>query len=178
MGGAEHACSHLLYSRFITKALHDFGYIDFDEPFKKLVHQGVILGPDGMRMSKSRGNVISADPLIRKYGSDALRLYLMFGFDYTEGGPWTDGGIVSCSKFMDRVERLVHEVEGETADAKAGALDYELNYCIKHVTEDIPEFRFNTAVARCMELVNAMYKYRGETEYSPSYLKYCLQTLV
>ena len=178
VGGAEHACSHLLYSRFITKVLHDLGYIDFDEPFKRLVHQGVILGPDGMRMSKSRGNVISADPLIEKYGSDALRLYLMFGFDYTEGGPWSDGGIASCSKFMDRIERLVIEVKDEKADEKDGALDYELNYCIKKVSEDIPDFHFNTAVARCMELVNAMYKYRSESNYNPKYLKYALSVLV
>lgn len=178
VGGAEHACTHLLYSRFITKALHDFGFISFDEPFKRLVHQGVILGPDGYRMSKTRGNVISADPLIEKYGSDALRLYLMFGFDYVEGGPWTDSGIVACYRFMDRIERLAVEVMAEKADGGAGALDYELNYCIKQVSEDIPAFRFNTAVARCMELVNAMYKYRAEKGYSAPYLKYVLQILV
>ena len=178
VGGAEHACTHLLYSRFITKALHDFGFIGFDEPFKRLVHQGVILGPDGYRMSKTRGNVISADPLIEKYGSDALRLYLMFGFDYVEGGPWTDSGIVACAKFMDRIERLAVEVMNEKADGSLGALDYEINYCIKQVKDDIPAFRFNTAVARCMELVNAMYKYRAENGYSAAYLKYALEILV
>lgn len=178
VGGAEHACTHLLYSRFITKVLHDLKYLEFDEPFKRLVHQGVILGPDGYRMSKTRGNVISADPLIEKYGSDALRLYLMFGFDYTEGGPWSDGGIASCAKFMDRIERLVMEVKDEKADSAAGALDYELNYCIKEVSRDIPAFGFNTAVARLMELVNAMYKYRGEASYSPAYMKHALTVLV
>ncbi len=179
IGGPEHACGHLLYSRFITKVLHDLGYLDFEEPFKRLVHQGVILGPDGYRMSKSRGNVISADPLVEKYGSDALRLYLMFGFDYTEGGPWSDDGIASCSKFMDRIERLVLEVKDENTDAlkNDGALDYELNYCIKCVSEDIPKFSFNTAVARVMELVNAMYKYRAESDYDPAYLKSVLQKL-
>lgn len=178
VGGAEHACTHLLYSRFITKVLHDLKYLDFDEPFARLVHQGVILGPDGYRMSKTRGNVISADPLIEKYGSDALRLYLMFGFDYVEGGPWSDGGIASCAKFMDRIERLAVEVKDEKADPAHGALDYELNYCIKQVSDDIPAFRFNTAVARHMELVNAMYKYRADESYRPAYLKYVLQTLV
>ncbi len=179
VGGAEHACGHLLYSRFITKVLHDLGYLDFDEPFRRLVHQGVILGPDGYRMSKSRGNVISPDPIVQKYGSDALRLYMMFGFDYTEGGPWSDGGIQSCSKFMDRIERLAVEVKDETADGKCdGALDYELNYCIKQVRADIPAFRFNTAVARCMELVNAMYKYRNDKSYRPAYLKHVLSVLV
>ncbi|MDE6029245.1 MAG: leucine--tRNA ligase [Clostridiales bacterium] len=178
VGGAEHACTHLLYSRFITKVLHDLGYLDFDEPFKRLVHQGVILGPDGYRMSKTRGNVISADPLIEKYGSDALRLYLMFGFDYTEGGPWSDGGITSCAKFMDRIERLAEEVKNEKASEAGGALDYELNYCIKEVKKDIPEFGFNTAVARLMELVNAMYKYRTSAEYNPAYLKHVLEVTV
>ncbi len=178
VGGAEHACTHLLYSRFITKVLHDLGHIGFDEPFKRLVHQGVILGPDGYRMSKTRGNVVSADPLIEKYGSDALRLYLMFGFDYVEGGPWSDSGIVACAKFMDRIERLVVEVKDEKSDGAVGALDYELNYCIKQVAADVPAFRFNTAVARCMELVNALYKYRSEKDYSAAYIKYVLEKLV
>lgn len=178
VGGAEHACTHLLYSRFITKVLHDLGYLDFDEPFTRLVHQGVILGPDGYRMSKTRGNVISADPLIEKYGSDALRLYLMFGFDYVEGGPWSDGGIASCARFMDRIERLVLEVKDEEGSGASVALDYELNYCIKQVTDDIAGFRFNTAVARLMELVNAMYKYRADGAYDPSYLKHVLQITV
>ncbi len=178
VGGAEHACSHLLYSRFITKVLHDLGYLDFDEPFTRLVHQGVILGPDGNRMSKSRGNVISPDPIVAKYGSDALRLYMMFGFDYAEGGPWSDGGILSCARFMDRIERLVLDVKDEKGCEKDGALDYELNYCIKEVRADIPEFGFNTAVARCMELVNAMYKYKSQSGYSPAHLKYALGVLI
>lgn len=178
VGGAEHACTHLLYSRFVTKVLHDMGYLDFDEPFARLVHQGVILGPDGYRMSKTRGNVISPDPLIEKFGSDALRLYLMFGFDYTEGGPWSDGGITSCAKFMDRIERLAIEVKDVVPDKASGALDYELNYCIKEVTKDIPEFGFNTAVARCMEFVNAMYKYRSDSGYDAAYLKYALTVLI
>ncbi|MEG0785422.1 MAG: class I tRNA ligase family protein, partial [Christensenella sp.] len=86
IGGAEHAVMHLLYARFFTKAFHDMGYISFDEPFTSLVHQGTILGPDGEKMSKSRGNVVSPDALIKKYGSDTLRMYLAFGFNYIEGG--------------------------------------------------------------------------------------------
>lgn len=179
VGGPEHACGHLLYSRFITKVLHDLGYIDFDEPFKRLVHQGIILGPDGNRMSKSRGNVISPDPIVSKYGSDALRLYMMFGFDYTVGGPWSDAGVTSCAKFMDRIERLVDDVMDVESNEKAdNALDYELNYCIKEVTNDIPKFGFNTAVARCMELVNAMYKYRNGKDCKLEYLRYTLSVLV
>lgn len=178
VGGPEHACSHLLYSRFITKFLHEYGYIGFDEPFARLVHQGVILGPDGYRMSKTRGNIVSADPLIEKYGSDALRLYLMFGFDYVMGGPWTDGGIASCARFMDRVERLAVDLKDEKENTAGCALDYELNYCIKEVTHDIPEFAFNTAVARIMELVNAMYKYAAQGDCDKAYLKYVLRVLI
>ena len=178
VGGAEHACSHLLYSRFVTKFLHDAGFIGFDEPFKRLVHQGVILGPDGNRMSKSRGNVVSPDPIIQKFGSDALRLYLMFGFDYTVGGPWSESGIASCAKFMDRIERLAAEVKDVAPNGSCGALDYELNYCIKRVSEDIPRFGFNTAVARIMELLNALYAYRQSAGYKPEYMRYVLGVLI
>ena len=116
VGGAEHACMHLLYARFFTKALRDMGYLHFDEPFSRLVHQGVILGPDGNRMSKSKGNVVSPDEYISAYGSDVFRLYLMFGFSYTEGGPWNDDGIKAIAKFLDRVEKIVLK----TAQTKNG----------------------------------------------------------
>ena len=92
------------------------GYIHFDEPFKRLVHQGIILGPDGNRMSKSHGNVISPDVYVNEYGSDIFRLYLMFGFCYTEGGPWNDDGIKSVAKFTERVERLVRKSLEDNAD--------------------------------------------------------------
>lgn len=178
VGGPEHACSHLLYSRFITKVLCDAGFIDFDEPFKSLVHQGIILGPDGMRMSKSHGNVIAPDPLVEEYGSDILRLYIMFGFDYTEGGPWSDDGIRAVAKFADRVERLVMNVVNETEKDVAGELDYALNYCIKSVLRDIESFSFNTVVARIMELVNAMYKYDSQADADRGYLKHVAVQLV
>ena len=105
VGGVEHACMHLIYARFYAKAFRDMGYLTFDEPFKSLVHQGTILGPDGFKMSKSRGNVVSPDDCIQKYGSDAFRMYLMFGFSYIEGGPWNESGIDSIVKFIDRVAR-------------------------------------------------------------------------
>ena len=111
IGGAEHACMHLLYARFFTKALRDLGYLKFDEPFTSLVHQGTILGPDGFKMSKSRGNVVSPDDYVSKYGSDAFRFYLMFGFSYTEGGPWNSSGIESIVKFLERTERLVLKIK-------------------------------------------------------------------
>ena len=165
VGGAEHACSHLLYSRFITKALKDMGYIDFDEPFLSLVHQGVILGPDGTRMSKSKGNIINPDKYIAEYGSDIFRLYLMFGFSYTEGGPWNEEGLKSIAKFVDRLERAItHAKDYEEKNVDAGSekeLAYALNYAIKNISENLENFSFNTAVARLMELVNVMYKLDG-----------------
>ena len=165
VGGAEHACMHLLYSRFITKALRDMGYLKFDEPFKSLVHQGVILGPDGARMSKSRGNVISPDPYVEKYGSDVLRLYLLFGFSYREGGPWDDNGIKAITKFYDRVERLsqkvisLHSNKNDKIDAAEKDILYTRNYTVRCMTRDIEDFSFNTATARLMEYLNALNKY-------------------
>ena len=170
VGGAEHACMHLLYARFITKALRDMGYLNFDEPFKSLVHQGVILGPDGMRMSKSKGNIIAPDPYVEKYGSDTLRLYLMFGFSYTEGGPWNDDGIKAIVKFLDRVERLALKVKDlpksayNKIESNEKELLYASNYAIKCVDKDMENFSFNTAVARLMEYLNALYKYDGVEE--------------
>lgn len=160
IGGAEHACMHLLYARFFTKALRDMGYLGFDEPFLSLVHQGTILGPDGSKMSKSKGNVISPDDWVNRYGSDALRVYLGFGFNYVEGGPWNDDGIKGIVKWLERVERTVlgaYESKGKIEHGSDDAeLEYVLNNTIKAVTNDYGIFSFNTAVARMMELVNAM----------------------
>lgn len=164
IGGAEHACMHLLYARFFTKALRDLGYLNFDEPFKSLVHQGTILGTDGMKMSKSRGNVVSPDDSVSRVGADAFRLYLMFGFSYVEGGPWNDNGIDSIVKFMDRVERIVNKIYGyPNGKVDYGKEEKELNFLrhstIKRVTDDMEVFSFNTAIARIMELVNGLVKY-------------------
>ena len=165
VGGAEHACMHLLYSRFITKALRDMGYLKFDEPFKSLVHQGVILGPDGARMSKSRGNVISPDTYVQEYGSDVLRLYLMFGFSYTEGGPWSDDGIKAIIKFLERIERLAQKIvdmpisKCEKIEKDEKELLFVKNNSVKSIRRDIEQFSFNTACARAMELLNALNKY-------------------
>lgn len=164
VGGAEHACMHLLYARFITKALRDMGYLHFDEPFKSLVHQGVILGPDGNRMSKSHGNVVSPDDYVGTYGADVFRCYLAFGFRYIEGGPWSEDGIKAINKWLDRVERFVQAAYSDypTHD-NMGKDEKELNRVrhatIKAVDADYQEFSFNTAVARMMELVNAVAKY-------------------
>ena len=183
IGGAEHACMHLLYARFFTKALRDMGYLNFDEPFKSLVHQGVILGPDGNRMSKSKGNVISPDEYISVYGADVFRLYLMFGFSYTEGGPWNDDGIKSVAKFLDRTERLVLKIRDEKGkETPFGAFEKELDFVrnntIKQITKDVEVFSFNTAVARLMEFVNALYKYDGAENKNIPFLKECAKDLV
>jgi leucyl-tRNA synthetase len=171
IGGAEHAAMHLLYARFITKALRDLGYLKFDEPFKSLVHQGTILGPDGNKMSKSKGNVVSPDDYISVHGSDVFRLYLMFGFAYIEGGPWNEDGIKAISRFVSRIERLVerlNELKSESDKEEIGKDEKELNYVrhytIKSVTEDSEKFQFNTSVSRLMELVNALYKYDSDVQ--------------
>lgn len=168
VGGPEHAAMHLLYARFFTKALRDMGYLDFDEPFTSLVHQGIILGPDGNRMSKSRGNTVAPDGYIKKYGSDVFRTYLGFGFAYTEGGPWSDGGLQAIAKFTGRIERLIEEIsEDKTVGAATGtpagedkALLFALHHTIKSVSYDTERFQFNTSIARLMELLNAIGKYR------------------
>ena len=110
VGGPEHAAMHLLYARFITKVLRDAGYTKVSEPFKSLVHQGLILGPDGNKMSKSKGNVISPDDYVDKYGSDVFRMYLMFGFSYVEGGPWSEEGVTAMVKYFGRLERLLDKM--------------------------------------------------------------------
>lgn len=169
IGGAEHACMHLLYARFFTKALRDLKLLNFNEPFISLVHQGTILGPDGHKMSKSKGNVISPDDYVRKYGSDAFRMYLMFGFSYIEGGPWSSTGIDAIVRFLDKVEKFIKaKDEFLSKQNKKTPLDsdllYTLNNTIKSVGEDIEKFSFNTAIARLMELSNILNKYVAQNE--------------
>lgn len=165
VGGAEHAAMHLLYARFFTKALRDMGCLHFDEPFLSLVHQGTILGPDGNRMSKSKGNTISPDDYISEHGSDVFRMYLAFGFAYTEGGPWSDDGLKAISRFVSRVERLVDiavtldKASKSNYGSEEKELNYVRNFTMKGVSEDVERFQFNTSIARLMELVNALFKY-------------------
>ena len=160
VGGVEHACMHLLYARFFTKALRDMGYLDFDEPFTSLVHQGLILGPDGEKMSKSKGNTVAPDPLVDEYGSDVLRGYLMFGFNYVDGGPWTDDGIVSINKFYRKVERLVEAIRED--NTRIHEIDKVLHNSIKSIREDIEKFQFNTSMSKIMEYSNILVKYESQ----------------
>ncbi|HYE84308.1 MAG TPA: leucine--tRNA ligase [Clostridia bacterium] len=171
IGGAEHAAMHLLYARFINKALRDMGYLKFDEPYLSLVHQGVILGPDGEKMSKSRGNVVSPDKYINEFGSDAFRMYLCFGFNYVDGGPWSDDGIKAISRFLGRVERMIERISAlrnQNSRSEVAEAEKELNYvrhlAIKNVSKDAEIFQFNTSIAKMMELLNALYKYDQDVE--------------
>lgn len=154
IGGPEHACMHLLYARFINMVLHDQGWIDFEEPFKRLVHQGMIT-KDGAKMSKSKGNVVSPDQFVEKYGSDTFRLYLMFMGPFSEGGDWNDKGITGIARFLERFYQLIHtnELMGDKV-----ALQRLLHKTIKKVTADIEVFHFNTAIAALMEFVNGAMK--------------------
>ncbi|MBC8478581.1 leucine--tRNA ligase [bacterium] len=161
VGGSEHATMHLLYARFIARALHSLGLLHFQEPFTRLVHQGIITR-DGDKMSKSRGNIVSPDDFLTRYGSDVFRMYMMFMGDYGEGGDWSDTGITGIERFRNRVWRAVGEwYQPEVAPA-AAELPKETNrilhYTIQQVTRDIEQFSFNTALSRLMELVNEIYR--------------------
>ena len=170
VGGPEHAAMHLLYARFITKVLRDAGYTKVSEPFKSLVHQGLILGPDGNKMSKSKGNVISPDDYVDKYGSDVFRMYLMFGFSYVEGGPWSEEGVTAMVKYFGRLERLLDKMislKDTNVDKTSNnekELLYIFNNLIKGINYDLEHMQFNTGIAKIMEITNAFYKYDQSVE--------------
>ncbi|OHB23474.1 MAG: leucine--tRNA ligase [Parcubacteria group bacterium RIFCSPLOWO2_02_FULL_40_12] len=148
IGGQEHAAKHLLYARFITKVLHDSDYLHFDEPFSSLRHQGLILGPDGNKMSKSRGNVVNPDDYVKKYGSDTIRMHLCFMGPYENGGPWDPKAIVGVYRFLNRVWSFANK---KPSNEK---LEKIFHKAIKKVGEDIKNLRFNTAVSELMKLLN------------------------
>ena len=163
-GGIEHATMHLLYIRFFTKALNTLGVLPFDEPVQRLFNQGMILGPDGEKMSKSRGNVINPDEVVSKYGADTVRGYLMFIGPWDQGGPWDPSAIEGISRFMYRVwSVVVDEAKPEFINAEPSAddvrdLERKLHQTIIKVTDDHENFRFNTAIAAMMELNNMLIK--------------------
>ncbi len=170
IGGVDHATMHLLYARFFVMALYDMGLVPFEEPFHKLVHQGIIKGPDGMRMSKTRGNVINPEKYLSKYGSDVFRMFLMFGFDFQSGGPWDDSGIAAIDKFLNRIWRFTENnieplktshLQNESGQSEESLLRV-MHHSIKGVTHDAERFHFNTAISRLMELVNELYRYVGD----------------
>ena len=167
IGGAEHAVLHLLYSRFFTKVLKDLGYLDFDEPFLKMRHQGIILGQDGQKMSKSRGNVVDPDDLVKNFGSDAVRMYLCFMGPYSQGGPWNPSGINGVFRFLNRVWQLkskfqiTNNKQISNSNDQNPKLEKILHQSVKKITEDIENLRFNTAVSQLMILLNEMERAEG-----------------
>lgn len=160
IGGAEHAVLHLLYARFWHKFLYDKGVVSCKEPFKKLFHQGMILGSNGEKMSKSRGNVINPDDVVNSYGADSLRLYEMFMGPLEASLPWSDTGLDGAKRYLDRVYRLFTEPEfkNKFSNQNDGSLDYVYNYTVKKVTNDFENLQFNTAISQLMVLTNEFYK--------------------
>jgi leucyl-tRNA synthetase len=158
VGGAEHAVMHLIYARFWTKVLFDAGMLGFSEPFPVLKNQGMILGADGQKMSKSKGNVITPDEMVQKYGADALRLYILFMGPFEAEMEWSEEGIAGTCRFLKRVWSLVYDTAAaervEVDETFVRELKYQLARVVKKVTEDIDGFAFNTAVAALMEFVN------------------------
>jgi leucyl-tRNA synthetase len=156
IGGPEHACMHLIYARFVMKALKDFGFVSHSEPFKKLVHQGLITN-QGAKMSKSKGNVVSPDAFVDEHGSDVFRMYLMFMGPFTDGGDWSDTGIKGIVRFVQRVWQ-VFESKAKKGVKDAPPVLAALHKTIKKVTADIEVLHFNTAIAALMELLNFLEK--------------------
>jgi leucyl-tRNA synthetase len=163
VGGSEHAVLHLLYSRFWHKVLYDIGVVTTPEPFKKLVHQGIVLGEDNQKMSKSRGNVVNPDEMIDRFGADAVRLYEMFMGPLEAMKPWSTHGVEGVTRFLERVWRLIVNDEGRLSSGivpSAPAVEHVriLHQTIKKVTEDIEQLRFNTAISQMMVFTNEMTK--------------------
>lgn len=161
VGGAEHATRHLLYARFWHKFLFDLGVVSTDEPFKRLVHVGLINASDGRKMSKRWGNVINPDDIIDDFGADALRLYEMFMGPFTQNIAWNTEGLVGTRRFLEKVWKLSPETVSVERPTEGGVSDALLHRTIQKVTEDVDGFRFNTAVSSLMILVNAMEKAMG-----------------
>ena len=155
-GGMEHVTRHVIYSRFWYHFLYDLGLVPTSEPYKKRTAQGLILGPDGEKMSKSRGNTIDPNTIVDAYGADALRTYVLFMGEYGLEAPWNDQGVKGISRFLDRVYRLIDRVDSKT-DSYSTKFESIINKTIKKVTEDIDSMKYNTAISELMKLVNEYY---------------------
>ncbi len=183
IGGAEHAVMHLLYARFFIKALRDMGHLHFDEPFTRLYHQGTVLGPDGQKMSKSRGNVVAPDDVVEKYGADTVRAYLMFMGPFDAGGSFIPENLEGVWRFMNRFWGLVNDawVENSPAPNASGesqAIERLRHKTIKRVTEEYGSFRFNTALAALMECNNALIKQQHEPVARSAAFRDTLETMM
>ena len=162
-GGAEHAVMHLLYTRFFTKAARDMGIVEHGEPMVRLFNQGQILGPDGQRMSKSRGNVVAPDSQVERWGADTFRAYLMFLGPWDQGGPYDASGITGIYRWLNRAWNAVTAhmpVGAQPAAPETRALRRWTHKTIKKVTEDIEDFHFNTMIAAMMEFTNELVRLR------------------
>jgi leucyl-tRNA synthetase len=184
IGGVEHAILHLMYARFFTKALADLGYVSFQEPFARLFTQGMITR-DGAKMSKSRGNVISPQSYVERFGADTARCYILFIGPPDHDADWSDKGVEGVHRFLGRLWRLSAEAADTSDDAGVSddlsADDLELlrkaHWAIEKVTNDLSgRFAFNTAIAAIMELTNSVSKQREEGEASPGALRFALTT--
>ena len=157
IGGKEHAVLHLLYSRFITMALHDMGFIEFEEPFQRFRAHGILV-LSGAKMSKSRGNIVNPDDYVRSHGADTLRVFLMFAGRYDEGGNFSDEGVGGAHRFLNRVWDLVQQYRGQEASEVPlpGDAEQLMHHTIKKVTDDLGELKYNTAIAALMEYLNGL----------------------
>ena len=155
-GGMEHVTRHLIYSRFWYKFLYDLGVVPYDEPYQKRTAQGLILGPDGVKMSKSRGNVIDPNEVVDVYGADVLRTYVLFMGDYEQAAPWSESSVKGCKRFIDRVFNL-QEILTD-GDEYSKELMSAMHKTVKKVSEDIEQMKYNTAIAALMTLLNKIYE--------------------
>ena len=179
-GGAEHAVMHLLYSRFFIKGLHDMGVVDFEEPFLRLFNQGVILGEDHEKMSKSRGNVVNPDEVVEGLGADAVRCFMMFIGPWDQGGPWSEVGINGVARWLNRVWDIVVR---EPSDLDAANVDPEsvrdtirlLHQTIRRCHNDLDRFKFNTAIAGLMELANHLNRVWAEASIDSATWRECIE---
>ncbi|MDD4170433.1 MAG: class I tRNA ligase family protein, partial [Desulfotomaculaceae bacterium] len=191
IGGVEHAILHLLYSRFFTKVLYDLNLVSVQEPFSNLLTQGMVL-KDGVKMSKSKGNVISPEEIVARYGADTARLFILFAAPPDRDLEWSDQGVEGCFRFLNRVWRLVAPLADALKKVPRGVPGTNLvgvnremrrvtHNTIKRVTEDIgARFNFNTAVSAIMELVNALYQFKEipETDRDPAVLRESIEVLL
>jgi leucyl-tRNA synthetase len=185
IGGVEHAILHLLYARFFVKAFNEMGMLDFKEPFKNLLTQGMVL-KDGAKMSKSKGNVVAPVDIINEYGVDTARLFVLFAAPPERDLEWSDQGVEGCFRFLNRVYRLVDELKdiktNETFDnltKEDKLMRYTINATLKKVTEDLNEkFGFNTAISSLMELINEMYKYKELENRNDAVIKEGIETII
>ena len=155
-GGMEHVTRHLIYSRFWYKFLYDLGVVPYAEPYQKRTAQGLILGPDGVKMSKSRGNVIDPNEVVDSFGADVLRTYVLFMGDYEKAAPWSESSVKGCKRFIDRIWNLQEILKD--GDSYSEKLETPLHKTIKKVTEDIESLKYNTAIAALMTLLNNIYE--------------------